>query len=504
VRGNSSADDIVDYEGIKAAAKELGRPMSTLIAQAPNTDPFYAGVPFRLEKAEWFAELWNRFGFGRGVHIRRIHYQLVSQARGAVRTWAGKSYENTAECYAGLGDGSRDARHLDLVPIDAFVDRRNPAAIEYLVQPESASVETAIDDILGMPEPPRLTLRPPSGQQPYHVELWAEKSTMNDILIPLAQEYGLNLVTGLGELSVTACRNAIVRARAGERPVRILYISDFDPSGLAMPISVARKIEYGLRRYSHGDDPIFGLDVQVRPILLTHEQCVHYSLPRTPLKEGEGRAAEWEARYGEGATELDALEARHPGVFRRIIVEEVTRYYDTGLDDRIQEAADEFQADLDDINTQVVERHRDELDALTVQYDELRDKIQKLHDTIEEELLDEAPDPDEVDWPEANEGNEDPDPLFDSTRDYVEQMDRYKEHQERPTERQEISEETRRRMSEAHSRRWAAQEQRREAAVKLIEGGMSLRQAAKVLGVDHKTISRDLGRGRYAMQRRHE
>jgi hypothetical protein len=45
------------------------------------------------------------------------------------------------------------------------------------------------------------------------------------------------------------------------------------------------------------------------------------------------------------------------------------------------------------------------------------------------------PDLDEVDWPIPDEGDEDLDPLFDSTRDYVEQMDRYKEHQDKPTER---------------------------------------------------------------------
>jgi transposase len=34
---------------------------------------------------------------------------------------------------------------------------------------------------------------------------------------------------------------------------------------------------------------------------------------------------------------------------------------------------------------------------------------------------------------------------------------------------------------------------RREAAVKLVESGLSRREAAKILGVDHRTIGRDLG-----------
>jgi hypothetical protein len=40
-----------------------------------------------------------------------------------------------------------------------------------------------------------------------------------------------------------------------------------------------------------------------------------------------------------------------------------------------------------------------------------------------------------VDWPEPDEGHEDPDPPFDSTRDYIEQIDRFKHHQGKPTAR---------------------------------------------------------------------
>ena len=40
-----------------------------------------------------------------------------------------------------------------------------------------------------------------------------------------------------------------------------------------------------------------------------------------------------------------------------------------------------------------------------------------------------------IDWPEPKEADEDSDPLFNSTRDYVEQVDRFKQHQGRPTTR---------------------------------------------------------------------
>ena len=35
-------DAIYDYEGLKVLAKDLGRPVETLVAQSPQSDPFYA------------------------------------------------------------------------------------------------------------------------------------------------------------------------------------------------------------------------------------------------------------------------------------------------------------------------------------------------------------------------------------------------------------------------------------------------------------------------------
>ena len=50
----------------------------------------------------------------------------------------------------------------------------------------------------------KLTLTPPKILQRYHIEIWAEKTTMNDVLLPLCQRYGVNLITGAGEQSLTS------------------------------------------------------------------------------------------------------------------------------------------------------------------------------------------------------------------------------------------------------------------------------------------------------------
>ena len=107
-----------------------------------------------------------------------------------------------------------------------------------------------------------------------------------------------------------------------------------------MPTSVARKIEFELHRQN------IGLDIQVRPIALTHEQCIEYGLPRTPIKETEQRSGTFEARFGEGATELDALEALHPGFLHEIVKTEIRRYWDPDPDDTVDAAGERIKDQL--------------------------------------------------------------------------------------------------------------------------------------------------------------
>ena len=60
-----------NYDGIKALANKLGRRASTLIALAPDNDPFYI-LPFRQEAAMWYADLWERLGTGAGTALPAI------------------------------------------------------------------------------------------------------------------------------------------------------------------------------------------------------------------------------------------------------------------------------------------------------------------------------------------------------------------------------------------------------------------------------------------------
>jgi predicted nucleic acid-binding Zn ribbon protein len=175
--------------------------------------------------------------------------------------------------------------------------------------------------------------------------------------------------------------------------------------------------------------------------VLTPEQCQQYRLPRTPIKDEETRKDVFEARFGEGATELDALEALHPGELQRLLEIEIARYYDFGLERRIDAAVSDVQADLYDINEDVERRHAKAIKSLEAERKKVLEaivafekKARPVLNAIEQDLDAEAPDVDNYEWPEADDGDEDDDPLYDSSRDYVEQIDRYKAHQGKTTE----------------------------------------------------------------------
>ncbi|MFM8443957.1 MAG: hypothetical protein ACKN9W_11545 [Methylococcus sp.] len=337
----------MDYAELKQLAKVMKCSVKNLIVMAPQNDPFYCGTKADKAQAQWFGDLWERFGFSekakeskdaKGMHLRRIHYILVSQ--GDFTDCNGKPYENTDECWGALNTASRAARYLKLVPVDAFVDMRNPpvkAFYNFDAKPDLSialpeywdcslpSIEADLYCDLSFPELRLSGFEYQASDQPYLLEIWCEKSTMNDVLIPLCEEVGANFVTGLGFLSITAVQNLIDRTRQANKPCRVFYISDFDPAGVTMPRQIARQVEFWLA--ADGLD----LDIALEPVALTRAQIDQFNLPRVPIKESDLRAAGFEAKNGEGACELDALEALHPGSLRTIILEAMSAFIDVDL-----------------------------------------------------------------------------------------------------------------------------------------------------------------------------
>ena len=472
----------ITYDDVKTLATELGRPASTLIALAPGNDPFYCG-PARQALARWFADqIWPLHDpEAVSVHVRRLHYLVVTQPPDRLPAKLdGTPYENTHEDWKTISEASLAARELGLIDADRFVDRRagEPTYIssEADVFVTSNTVERPSPEwaphytpkTYAFPPLPTMTVFSPYTVENYVIEIWAEKSTMNDVLEPLARRLNLTLVTGVGELSHTHCNKLVKRALRHQRKTRILYISDFDPAGDGMPVAIARKIEHILRRDGHED-----LDIRLDPLVLTAAQVRHYGLPRSPIKDSDKRKGHFEARHGEGAVELDALEAIHPGELARIVKARIDTYRAPTRATRREIAAvtEELKRHASEVRQTVLDQHGDEVAHLRAEFDRMQEAIRphqeataplvaeyeaqmaehieainaevaQFYDQAEpvisdiaRDLEEEKPDPDDLEWPADYDADESDEQLFQSERGYVEQMDFYKAHQGKPTSR---------------------------------------------------------------------
>ncbi len=388
----------MSHDRIKELAKENKVSVRDFLAMSPSHDPFYVGSKSDKEKATWIAKIYKRMGEPSECHIRRMHYWIVGHAN--IKKPDGTLYGNTQEDWEFLLGASAKARYLGLIPMGNIVDRRNPEPIVHVrywgdEDPEEELGKIDVDKVAEIIAEQFFCYNPANAQA-YHLEVWEEKSTMLDKTDPVCQGFDANHQAGLGELSITAVYKLIARMVKANKPVRIFYISDFDPAGECMPISVGRKIEWFIR------SAFPEKDIRLKPLVLTKEQCVKFQLPRTPIKVSEKRKRDFEERHGEGATELDALEALHPGELAKILVKAMSPYYDQGADEDVRGANKAVRAEV----TRAVMEHEDELHELLkglgIEFED--------PDLSKAELLDE-----EDEW------------LFDSKLNYGEQLKRFKE-----------------------------------------------------------------------------
>lgn len=414
---------MIDYESIKAAAKEQGLKVTDFLAMSPANDPFYVGTPRDWEMAEWFKEVWDLAGYTDGVHLRRVHYFCVSRPEirlpKPIKQGDKQSdlYLNTEAAWKYLTQASKMARYLGLIDITDIKDNKNPDPIIgtyysmfYSDDPyyaDHAPVTVWMSSI----EFPTVEAWSPyeSDIQPALMEVWVEKGTMNDAISSTVRRYGGNLVTFQGEASITAVQDLVDRIEQADKPTRIFYISDFDPAGNSMPNAVSRKLEWLLKKNGVKQD------VKVKQIALTQEQVAEYRLPRTPIKDSEIRAGRFEEAFGEGSVELDALEALHPGVLAQIVATELSRYYDRVARDKLYRTQREIER-----------RTKDAIKAIMDEHQELLEKVEELREqvaNVEVDTSDLAFEKSDLDVHEVEAEKE---WLFAADRSYVKQIGYYK------------------------------------------------------------------------------
>jgi hypothetical protein len=398
-----------------------GLKMKDLTVLDVKNDPYRVDTPAGHRDGRWLAtQLGDRV-----IHLRGLHYIVIGQPKPD-----GSQYRNIEADWLWLqSKAAKAARWLGKVPFEQITDERNAdPVVRPFVYPDPTPSITVGEVEITLPDDlaPAPVLGDFRGVQPYKLVLFGEKTSLEDVLAPIAEARQADLYLPTGEASDTMIHQlARTGAEDGRRMV-IFYLADCDPAGHQMAISVSRKLQ-AARDLSFPD-----LDFEVRRIALTPDQVRQYDLPSTPLKPTERRASTWQRKTGVQQTEIDALATLQPDLLRQIVMEATAPFFDSGLDKRVRQARWEWEADaervlLDQIGEEQLAQLRADAEA---KLDDLQDQAAELNDALVVDRIEgvDLPEVPKVIRGQANGVDGLPPPLINSDDDFADQCQRLRAH----------------------------------------------------------------------------
>jgi hypothetical protein len=359
-----------------------GATMGDLTVLSTQVDPYRLDTDAGHELGQWLqTQVGTVLRPTQTIHLRGLHYLLV-MAPGGVLKLDGTKYQNTPKDWEWLHEkAAKAARWLGYVPFERIVDERNEPPRIYDVVDEEGNVvrlRTArLDSGSGIWVPTTDDLLPgftfeggSKVQQPYRIVMIGEKTSLAEVLEPIARQKASELLLPTGDITDTMIVDMARRADADGRPLVPLYFSDFDPSGHHMPTCLARKLQ-AIRDLQFPDLRIAGL----YQVALTADQCNEYDLPESVLKE-EGQASKsrkerWIDRWGREQTEIDALVALRPDALRDITDAALRPFFDDTLERRQRELDRAYE----DALTDWLDRYRSNASGDYLAIDEARDDV---------------------------------------------------------------------------------------------------------------------------------
>ena len=174
--------------------------------------------------------------------LRGLFYILVSI----------NTLENLYERYKGLSRKLVEAREREEIDPDCIVDESRSILD---IDDEFYSPEQIVDDDLEflnhLPEVYVEQYIPRWYGQPHYVEVWVEKKAMGGVLKSILEDYEVRIVPTGGWTSFSYERKNLIRLQkkmTEGKEVHILYLGDYDPSGLRMDEKMVDKYwsEYGI------------------------------------------------------------------------------------------------------------------------------------------------------------------------------------------------------------------------------------------------------------------
>lgn len=149
--------------------------------------------------------------------------------------------------------------------------------------------------------------------QDERVLIVSEKGTVRGMLQPVIDRFAVPFLVMHGFGSATAIHDLAEQTAFADHPLNILYIGDWDPSGLYMSEEdLPRRLErYDAENY------------ELRRIALTQEDLTGLSSFDAATKSGDGRHKWFVSNFGDKCFELDAMA---PSALRERVAQEISDY----------------------------------------------------------------------------------------------------------------------------------------------------------------------------------
>ena len=147
-----------------------------------------------------------------------------------------------------------------------------------------------------------------------YAQLWVESRSLTPTLAGTARELGVSLYPSGGMASDTFVYGAAVEAiHTGREYMAVMYVGDYDPSGLQIADSLETKLGKHLG-YAAEDYGMDAPELTFQRVAVTEQQIIDHALPTKPVKATQSRK-----KYDIDQT-VEA-EAMRPDTLRRIVAD---------------------------------------------------------------------------------------------------------------------------------------------------------------------------------------
>ena len=146
-------------------------------------------------------------------------------------------------------------------------------------------------------------------EQPYYFEVWCESDSIAGLLYEVTDPWTIPLMVCRGFASKTFLREPMIEYQHIQKPIKLLYFGDYDPSGMAMD----KQIKQAINQYANGSNVAF-----IR-CAVTELWIDDLNLPTRPVKKTDSRSKTWKG----GTVEIEAIPPKELTSFLNDLIERV-------------------------------------------------------------------------------------------------------------------------------------------------------------------------------------